>query len=262
MYRTADLEYLSRITAYSCQYDPRFSYFVYVPRNWLEADRPSSYHLLVVIHGTERSPEMYRQKLKPFAEKTNTIILAPLFPAGLIDPERIENYNLLRYRDIEFDTVLLHMIDELADRFPINKDEGFSLHGFSAGGQFAHRFFYLYPEHLKSVSIGAPGNVTFLDFNLPWPKGIGGIERVFGKSVDLAQIKKVPVQIVVGGEDTYIHNPGEAMNRLELNRALFVNMKSLGLDVRFEVQPGAGHDGFRVLPLVTAFLAGFAPGQA
>jgi len=256
MYQTADLEYLSRITAYSCQYDPRFSYFVYVPQNWLEADRPSSYHLLVVIHGTERSPEMYRQKLKPFAEKTNTIIMAPLFPAGLIDPKQIENYNLLRFHDIEFDTVLLHMIDELAERFPINKDEGFNLHGFSAGGQYVHRFFYLYPGYLKNLSIGAPGNITFLDFNLLWPKGIGGTEQVFGKSVDLEQLKKVPVQIVVGEEDTYIHNPDESMNRLELNHALFVNMKSLGLNVRFDLQPGAGHNGFQVLSLVTSFFEG------
>lgn len=250
----ADLEYLARVSAYSCQYDPRFSYFVYVPKNWLEPTRPERYHLTVVIHGTERSAENYRNKLRDYAENTNSIILAPLFPAGLIEPRRMENYNLLRFHDVEFDVILLHMVNELGERFPINIDDGFCLHGFSAGGQFVHRFFYLYPQHLRAVSVGAPGQVTLLDYDRPWPLGLDGIDRVFGLNPSVENMKQVPVQIVVGSEDTYIQNPSEQeMNRLELNQMLFNNMKSLGLDVSFDLQPEAGHNGFKVLPLVISF---------
>lgn len=175
------LEHLSRMTEYSCLSDPRFIYFIYVPRNWLRARRPERYRLVVLIHGSERAAESYRNHFTAFAEQTNSVILAPLFPAGLVDPDRIENYNFLRFADIAFDTVLLKMIEEVNTRFSVDMDNIF-LHGFSSGGQFVHRFMYLYPERLSAVSIGGPGNVTFLDEKREWPAGDLWSRRRYGCS--------------------------------------------------------------------------------
>jgi poly(3-hydroxybutyrate) depolymerase len=87
--------------------------------------------------------------------------LAPLFPSGIIDPSDEDNYKFIKYHDIRFDHVLLAMIDEVAIKYRVNKDR-FLLHGFSGGGQFVHRFFYLHPKRLMGVSIGAPGRITYL----------------------------------------------------------------------------------------------------
>lgn len=246
------LEHLSRMTAYSCMYDPRFIYFVYVPRNWLSSRRPERYNLAVLVHGSERAAESYRNNFIAFAEHTNTVVLAPLFPAGLINPDKIENYNFLRFEDIFFDVVLLKMIDEVNTRFPVNTDN-IHLHGFSAGGQFVHRFMYVYPERLACVSIGAPGNVTFLDANMEWPAGIGGMEKPFGRTPDFDILRRIPVQIVVGGADTRIDDPATPHNRVELNQALFHNYQENGMNVRFSIVPGVGHDGLKVLPEVIPF---------
>src|SRR5579863_1562975 len=54
------------------------------------------------------------------------------------------------------------------------------------------------PERLWAASIGAPGNVTVLDQTKDWSIGVGGFERHFGKPFDVAALKRVPVQMVVG----------------------------------------------------------------
>lgn len=241
-----DQDDLARVTAYGCAYDPRFAYYVYAPRNWLGPERPERYRLVVLIHGSERGAEMYRNNFKAFAERTNSVILAPLFPAGLIEPDRLENYNLLRWRGVEFDTILCHMIEEVGRRFPLDPD-GIYLHGFSAGAQFAHRFFYNHPELLRAVSIGAPGQTTLLDDRLAWPLGIADAEALFGRVPDLDRMRRVPVQIVVGAEDRHIHSPEARMSRLELNRELFQHYRDFGFQVRFDLVPAAAHEGFKLI---------------
>jgi hypothetical protein len=78
----------------------------------------------------------------------------------------------------------------------------------------------------------------------------------------------VPVQLVVGEADVEtweINNPGGAnwmpgadaagRTRVERLRALHADLVAHGVDARFDVVPGVGHDGRRVLPTVERFLA-------
>jgi pimeloyl-ACP methyl ester carboxylesterase len=81
------------------------------------------------------------------------------FPAGIGDPNDLHNYKFIDYQGILFDLVLLAMFEKVAARWHIRTDR-FALHGFSGGGQFAHRFLLLHPDRLHGVSIGAPGRVT------------------------------------------------------------------------------------------------------
>lgn len=245
-------EYLARMTAYSCIHDARFNYYVYVPENWMTSKRKERYRLIVLVHGSERAPEHYRNKFKKFAEKNNAVILAPLFPAGLPTPEHLENYNMLRCGDIAFDIVLLGMIDELNERFPVETHSIF-LHGFSAGGQFAHRFFSLYPERIHSVSIGAPGDISLLDDTKPWPEGSGGMRELFGRAPDCAKLPGKRVQIIVGDADNPAGNGSAGPDRVEINRGLCENYRSVGIDVEFTMVPGVSHEGFKLLPEVMSF---------
>lgn len=246
---------MARMTCYSCRADPRFSYYVYVPESFQTGGRPEKYHLVVLIHGSERSPEGYRNKFRAFAEKTQSVILAPLFPAGLGAFSEVENYLLVRQCGVEFDTALLRIIAEVDERFGVDANR-LLMHGFSAGGQFAHRFFYLYAGMFRCISIGSMGGCTQLDFSLPWPRGLGGVEDIFGIQPDIAGIRSVPVHLVAGENDilpTPSRNSDPAMNRVEKMTALLRNYRREGLDARLDLVPGAGHNGFKVLEPVFAF---------
>ena len=124
-----------------------------------------------------------------------------LFPAGIIDPGDLHNYKRILYKDIRYDHILLSMVQEAGENIGMVWDK-FYLQGFSGGGQFVHRFFYLHPQHLKAVSIGAPGNVTLLDDDRPWWVGGGDFKEKFGWNPDLSAMRRVAVHMIVGEQDT------------------------------------------------------------
>ncbi|WP_126424779.1 alpha/beta hydrolase [Brevibacillus marinus] len=253
-------------TLFACQYDQRFSYYAYVPKNYDE-NGSLTYSLAVIVHGTARTAQQYRDAFADFAEATNTIILAPLFPAGITAPRELSSYKFVQFGGIRFDHVLLAMIEELAEKYRIAKDK-FLLHGFSGGGQFAHRFFYLHPDRLLGVSIGAPGYITYLDRCKPWYVGVADFAEQFGRELSIEQMRRVPVQLVIGSEDvdTWEINDHDSpfwmegidafgKTRLERLSALRDNYEREGIQVRYDVVPGVAHEGFKVLAAVKAFFS-------
>lgn len=249
---------------FASRFDQRLHYSMYVPRN-LDLSTPAP--LVVVQHGTARTALRYRDALRPFADEHGVIIVAPMFPAGIIDPYDLHNYKFIEYQGIRFDHALLSMIEEVAERYNVVTDK-FYLHGFSGGGQFAHRFFYLHPERLAAVSIGAPGRITELDDAKQWWLGTAGWEEKFGQPIDIDAIRRTPVHMVVGGDDVStaeINNPGDSnwmdgteltgTTRIDRLRTLHANYASHGIDAVLDIVPGVAHDGTRVLPAVERFFA-------
>jgi hypothetical protein len=115
------------------------------------------------------------------------------------------------------------------------------------------------------VSIGAPGRITQLDDSLPWWLGTADFEERFGIPIDLPALRRVPVQMVVGSQDTEtweINNVGgpnwmdgvekTGRTRLERIETLRRNFEERGIEVRFDVVPGAAHRGTEVIPAVQA----------
>ncbi|MGE0718724.1 MAG: PHB depolymerase family esterase, partial [Alphaproteobacteria bacterium] len=188
-----------KTTVYACRADQRFSYCCYVPKAHEAGDRRLP--LLVAVHGTGRGMTAYRDAFAAFAERHGVVVLAPLFPAGITSPDDLNSYKFLRAGDLHYDAVLLAMVAEAGQRWRVDT-ERFALFGFSGGGHFAHRFFFLHPERLSAVSIGAPGVVTLLDFDHDFWVGVRDFEKVFGKPVDLDAMRRVAVQMVIGGNDT------------------------------------------------------------
>lgn len=185
--------------------DPRISYALYVPPSHYENPPGAKIPLLVSIHGTRRNMSSLYTSLPAFADSTPCAILVPLFPAGLEGPNDFNLYMNLRIMRLRSDLAVLGMLDEIAFRWPGIETEKVFMMGFSGGGQFVHRFLYLYPERLRAVSVGAPGQVTLLDRELRWPKGIKDVEEIFGRGVDREAIAKVRIQLVIGGEDNKLH---------------------------------------------------------
>lgn len=246
--------------------DQRFSYCLYVPSDYDE-DGEATYPLAVVVHGTGRAAQRCRDELAAFGERHGCIVLAPLFPCGIIEPGDRENYKLIGFRDVRFDLVLLDMLEEARQKYRIDAAR-FLLHGFSGGGHFAHRFFYLHPDRLLGVSIGAPGMITLIDPSTPWWLGTGDLRERFGVPLRLDEMRKVPVQMVIGGDDTAtweINNrdsPGwiagadaAGATRLERLAALRDNYERAGISVRHDIVPGVAHDGSRLLEPVRSFFA-------
>lgn len=247
--------------------DPRVSYCLHVPETYNETD-DRVYDLIVLMHGTERGAATYRDRFADFADASHCIVLAPLFPCNLAGPGDLDNYKLVEMAGMRFDQLLLAMVDEVAAKYKL-RDNSFLLHGFSGGGHFAHRFAYLHPLRLRAVSIGAPGVVTLLDTDRDWWVGVRDLKERFGIALDLAALRALPVQMVVGRDDvqtweitipenSFWWRPGlnEAgatrINRLE---ALCRSFEAAGVSVRFDTVPGVAHDGWAVLDPVKAFFA-------
>ncbi|MFG1955657.1 hypothetical protein [Micromonospora sp. NPDC048830] len=252
-------------TVFASQSDQRFSYLMYIPKRI--ATDPDKYPLVVIQHGTGRTAGQYRDLMASFCEKERVVVLAPLFPAGIDDPDDLHNYKFIEYRGLRFDTLLLDMIDEAAQRVPIDTSR-FMLHGFSGGGQFAHRFLYLHPDRLMAVSVGAPGRLTLLDDTSDWWLGTRNVRELFGVDIDLPAIRGVPVQLVIGELDieTWETNDRsgsnwldglekQGNNRRERMETFRGNLRQNGIDPRVDIVPGVAHDGRAVLPVVREFFA-------
>jgi pimeloyl-ACP methyl ester carboxylesterase len=252
-------------TIFASRYDQRFSFCLYVPT--VHDPAGPAVPLVVIQHGTGRRGPQYRDAFSQFAERHGCIVLAPLFPAGIVDPDDLHNFKFIRYGEIRFDEVLLEIVREVGDRY--NVDTGrFLLHGFSGGGQFAHRFAYLHPDRLAGVSVGAPGRITFIDWESPWWIGLKGFADVFGREPRIRELADVPVQMVIGSDDVEtweINNRGDAnwmdgadaagRTRLERLAALRENFTAQGIGVRFDVVEGVAHEPMKVIGPVQEFFA-------
>lgn len=248
-------------TFYAAAVDARVSYCLYVP----ERARPDA-GCLVVVHGTDRIAQWYRDAFAPVGDATGAIVVAPLFPAGLTAPYELESYKLLS-PELRSDLVLLGILDEVAARYGTDVSR-VALHGFSGGGHFAHRFFYLHPDRLHAVSIGAPGLVTLLGDDRPWWVGTGDVRARFGVDLDPSAMREVAVQMVVGARDT---DPAEitlepddvlwadgcndaGRTRVERLGALRDTFLAAGIDVQFDTVSDVAHEDHGIHETVGSFV--------
>lgn len=266
--QTAPLNFYrrGRTPIFASRMDQRFSWCCYVPDGYDPAgDRV--HPLAVLVHGSLRDADILRDTFIDFAEAHQCLLLAPLFPAGIDDAEDLHNYKHIAYRGIRYDLIVLDMIEELAGRYRVAKEKVL-MHGFSGGAQFAHRFFYLHPGRLRAVSVGAPGTVTLPD-QRDWWVGVKGMEEIFGRPFDVAAMRDVAVQLVIGDQDIEtwdvtvgpqspfwmegINDSGET--RVDRLRSLQKGLRSIGVNLRFDTVPGVSHDGTGIQGPVKAFFS-------
>ncbi|WP_417843442.1 hypothetical protein [Thalassospira sp.] len=260
---------LDRSAMFSLQSDPRFSYCTYVPKNY-DPTGDKTYPLVVLIHGSMRNAYELRDQFVDFAEARQCALLAPLFPCGIEGLDDFNNYKHLRYGDVAYDTVLLDMIDEVSGIFRLNSEK-FMMHGFSGGGQFAHRFLLRHPDRLSAISIAAPGTVTLADNNAPWWVGTADMEQQLGAPLRPEMMQNVAVQLVIGANDTSpegtkvgekstfwmdgINNSGHT--RMERINSLAKSLAAIGVPSEMAIVPDAGHEGDKIQDVVKDFLTRF-----
>ena len=262
------------------QSDKRISYSLYVPSDHYDGQGDSKVPLLVFIHGTGRNLATVRFDLEAFADDVGCAVLAPLFPAGLENSLDLDSYKLTGAAALRSDQALLAMMDEIERIWVGIETSKVYLMGFSGGGQFSHRFLYLHPERLLAVSVGAPGSVTLWDQQKDWPHGVKNMEAIFGRSLNLATIRNVPVHLVIGSADDEVHGGADftqwlksvrahrplrgqveshlsavhSQGRLQSLRGLEASLEQAGLAATFEIVDGVMHHGESVRPAQVRFI--------
>lgn len=262
---TTDHYSSGRTTMFASTVDQRFSYCLYVPK--ARGDDPERFPTVVLMHSTAREPLAYRDAFIEFCEEHRVAVFAPLFPAGIIDPQDIHNYKFIDYQGIRFDLLLLQMLEEAAQMYPLDVSR-FLLHGFSGGGQFTQRFLLMHPDRLIAASVGAPGRITMLDDRRGWWLGIADVEERFGIRVDPKKISEVAVQLIVGSLDietweTLDRNESnwadgleeQGDTRVERLQSFQQNLRSQGIESELEMVPSVSHQPFLVLPQVKQFFS-------
>lgn len=251
--------------AYACKADPRFSYVLYVPEHLGEAGEEPP-ELIVAMHGTGRENARYRDMFSEFGRYNNCVVLAPLFPVGVLGDENRNGYKYIQEQDIRYDLVLLAMVREVEARLSVPFPR-FMMFGFSGGGHFVHRFALLHPERVSAVCVGAPGSVTLLDDGRDWWVGIRDAKERFGRAVDLEALRNVRVLAVVGAADVetweITHRPGsphwlEGANdagstRIERATTLVASLREHGVDAELCVVPNVSHSVTGIIPAVREF---------
>ncbi|WP_137897166.1 alpha/beta hydrolase [Sphingomonas sp. 2SG] len=244
--------------------DSRFSYCLHIPEGFTED--PTRFRLLVAVHGTGRACMAYRDTFAPFAAASDYVLLAPLFPVGVMGDDNADGYKYMLEHGLRYDHLLLGMVAELEEMLEHSFGR-FDLFGFSGGAHFAHRFYYLQPQRLRSVIVGAPGGVTLLDDTRDYWMGTRDWEARFAQQIDVTAMRDVHSMLLVGGDDTQEftyppallqHAPDMALlgrNRIERNATLHRNWLDHDLPVQRQVVPGIAHAGLQMVPHATAFLS-------
>ena len=253
-------------TVYASHFDPRFSWCAYVPPG-LDEPGPAP-ELVVAVHGTLRDMVNYRALFTDFARWNRCVVLAPLFPVGVLGDGNRDGYKYIAEGDIRYDRVLLAMVEELGDRLGLGF-ERFALFGFSGGGHFAHRMLLLHPRRLWAVSIGAPGSVTRLDAERDWWVGTRDMRVRFGVGPDVAAMREVAIHMVVGGADRETweigHREGGCYwmpgandagpTRPDRLKALQDSFAAQGIASTLDIVPGVAHAVSGVVENTKAFFA-------
>ena len=201
-----------QLMLWHCRSDPRFSYYVYIPESIYEKE-PPLYKIVCIVHGTARSTEDYRQAYREF-------------------------------KGVRYDLILLSMIDELSRKYRIYKDK-FFMSGFSGGGQFAQRFFYLHPKRLMGLCIGAPGRITYINDKVDYYWGTRDFNKIFDKEIEIEAMKNVPVQLLIGEKDvSFIGESPYGSNRMERMMNLKKNLEEHDIEVQLDIMEGIAHSGY------------------
>jgi pimeloyl-ACP methyl ester carboxylesterase len=135
----------------------------------------------------------------PFAETYNALVVAPVFGG-----QDFPLYREMLGRVIS-PAEFVNQLVQKAVREHVPRSAGrFSLHGHSAGAQFAARYLVSYPHLLDQVVLSAPSTFPVPDTGIPWPYGMAPAVSEFApkRAGWLAAASEVPVTVLVGSQDT------------------------------------------------------------
>jgi poly(3-hydroxybutyrate) depolymerase len=232
------------------------------------ADAP----VLIVIPGSGRNAEGYRDDWLAHAATRGAILLVPELPD---DEYSVALYNLANLVDGSGDpvasrrwtfTIVEALFDQARQEFA-TRAEGYYLYGHSAGAQFVHRFMlYMSSARVIRAVAANAGWYTVADPDIDFPYGLDN-----GPSLDEKQALAAPLTVLLGGEDDdpdadNLRNTAAAdrqgATRLERGQHFFDAGRRLAkdLDAPFgwglAIVPNASHSNAEMAPAAATALFG------
>jgi pimeloyl-ACP methyl ester carboxylesterase len=210
--------------------------------------------VLVAVHGiSHRAKEQIRAFL-PYVEQYRFVLIAPLFCRKNFPAYQrlgVSRQTVPCYPDIALNSLL----DEVSEYNGASTRQVY-LFGYSAGGQFVHRYAMTYPEKVHAVTMGAAGWYTFPDKQAPFPRGLRARRQFRSLELNPSRFLKVPMATFVGEldidhDDTFKRSPRldlqQGLNRVERAerwaQAMHDATQMYGFDTCYQsyVMPACGH---------------------
>lgn len=176
------------------------------------AYKPSGYSanskILMVMHGTNRDADRYRDEWSKHAEKYNVLLIVPQYTKA--DFPRANGYNLgnvfvassnyqqTNPRSEWAYSAIEPLFDFVKTKYQSTQSQ-YSIYGHSAGSQFVHRLIYFVPQaRVSNIITANAGWYTAPDFSIDFPYGLNN-SPVSKES--LKQALQKPVTILLGEAD-------------------------------------------------------------
>ncbi len=229
--------------------------------------KPANYQagpLLVVVHGSDRNAEEYRDHAKPIAERLGLIVVAPLFDATRFTDERYKRGGgmtkdgRLQPREQWTFNVIERLVAEVRRREG-RPDLPYYLIGHSGGAQFTARLAMYLPGGATRFVAANAGSYTFPDPAAKFPYGLRGLPPELADETIIRRYLATPLTLYLGtGDVLQLESDGfdfspEAMhqgpNRLARGHNFFATMKALAAQRgwpfkwRLVETPGIAHSG-------------------
>lgn len=228
--------------------------------------------VLIVMHGTLRNGETYRDQWIAQSEKHSVLLLVPEFPSAQFSTLAYHHGNVLdREGKVNDENAwTFSWIDPLFQRakeLTGNRSERYFLYGHSAGAQFVHRMVLFKPNAKYQTAVSAnAGSYTMPDLADTFPFGL---QETPGDEARLQVALGRRLLVLLGDQDTDSSDRNlprgeraEAQGRFRLERGLGFFARSalaareLGvvLNWRLAVVPGVGHSNENMAPAAAELL--------
>lgn len=215
---------------------------------------------LIFLHGVRRRRERMIRIVEDFCLEASGQSVFPLFPTDSAPDCDPHAYKRLHSKGVRYDLGLLHIISEVCMGTGLGPQRAVLI-GFSGGAQFALRFSLLWPEYVQRAIIIAPGAITHLDNDIPWPQGTGNMERRFNRDADRDLIRNISFEFFFGKHDPYFYKNKKRNVRTGAFRDPVADIKlaadqlsELGAKTSLTVVEDCGHDFMRLWPYVQTSL--------
>lgn len=230
---------------------PDQAYYLYVPRAF---DGSAAFRLLVTVHGHDRETVGRVEQFIELAERHSFVLLGPHFPPSI-------RFQMLGIGGERADLRLLDLVTEVSAELGLVHEQ-FDLFGYSGGGQFAHRFLYVWPRRVRRVIVGAPGTITAPIEQHRWPGGVRNLVNVAGAGFDVDEVRRRQIMLLVGTDDILLEGLNQqpwamrsGATRLARARSLHAAWLVAGIEHIYVEVPGVGHGvDERIVEQVRRFL--------
>ncbi len=192
---------------------PGFKYHIYSPSYGGEG-----LPVLVAVHGISHRAKEQARAFKEYAECYGFVIIAPLFCRRNFPAYQrlgITKQEVPYYSDIALNSILKEVAEQTGAL-----TEKVYLFGYSAGGQFVHRYAMAYPEKVYAVAVGAAGWYTFPDLKVSFPRGLAKQSLSRTMEFSCSKFLKIPMATFVGENDNQSDSALKRSRRLDLQQGV------------------------------------------